>query len=917
MVGQTFTIYSALFMATSLIALFGAILSWQRRSVKGGHELMSLLLSVGFWSFWLIFETAATTVNDKIYWAKFAYIGAASTPVLYLFFVLRFVGKGKLLNIYNILLFTVIPLFTIVIAFTNEKHLLLWSGFSAISPETNLMEYFHGIWFWIGYMSYNYLLLLISTIYLFSFIVSHPSKFKSQGWLVLIASLIPWSASVIYLSGKNPVYGLDLVPISMIISGTLFTIAILYTKFLNLVPVARKTLVEILSDGILVLDDQNRIQDINESAISYLGLTGKEVFGVSFDMAGIANNQLINGIISPESYLNIEVNNSRSSKTFEVSKKKIKDQAESRLIIIRDVTDMINFQRVIKAGEERYRNLYGMFRLMSDNMSDMLWAKDLNKNFIFINRATCQNLLFAQNTDEPIGRNHLYFAQRERLSQPNIPNWYDFGEQSEDSDQIIIDTNQPGHFEEFGNVRGQFIFLDVQKAPIFDESGKTIGIVGSARDITKNKKSEADILTRDRLLDAIARATARLVQGNDLIKGINGALELIGRATRVHRVYIFENHNHPDHHLPLMSQRYEWTDGSVASEINNTALQNVPYELFGTRLYEVLSGKEVLSGIVREFPERERKVLENQGIKSILLAPVFIDDGFWGFIGFDDCYNERIWSPIEEKLLDAAANNIGAAYIRKKNQDELIVAKEQAEESDRLKSAFLATMNHELRTPINHILGFSELILSDAMPDDNKSFASSINISGKNLLDIVEDIFDLALAEHANVKVKLHTFRLMEHFMEIKSIFDQLLQNSDRGDKIQLIYKPETRLLSKYITMDRSKVSQVLINIFKNALKFTNEGSIEFGFSSESTENITFYIKDSGIGIPKEKQKLIFEYFRQGDDSPTRNYGGIGIGLSICSKISKILNGDLSVFSENGEGSTFKFTIPVELSEVG
>jgi len=268
-------------------------------------------------------------------------------------------------------------------------------------------------------------------------------------------------------------------------------------------------------------------------------------------------------------------------------------------------------------------------------------------------------------------------------------------------------------------------------------------------------------------------------------------------------------------------------------------------------------------------------------------------------------------------MLEFISHQISLFVQRKRAEGKLKSALLKAEESDKLKSAFLATMNHELRTPLNHILGFSELILAGVMPEDNQSFASSIYSSGKNLLAIVEDVFDLALAEQANVKLRLQTFRLMDQFMENKSSFDHILQSSGKAEQIQLVFRPDTRLLSLYLTVDRSKVNQILINLFKNAVKFTNSGTIEFGYQSNEPGKLTFFIKDSGIGIPKEKQTVIFDFFRQVDDSPTREYGGIGIGLAISQKIAKILKGELSVISEPDHGSAFYLTVPVELADVG
>lgn len=145
----------------------------------------------------------------------------------------------------------------------------------------------------------------------------------------------------------------------------------------------------------------------------------------------------------------------------------------------------------LKSSEKNYHKLYSLIRLMSDTMPDMLWAKDLNKQFLFVNESMCKNLLNASDTFEPIGKTDLYFAERERQSHPEDPNWHTFGELCMDSDAVTLKEMRPMQFDEFGNVKGEFLFLDVHKAPLINNKGKLIGIVGSARDITKSKNIEA------------------------------------------------------------------------------------------------------------------------------------------------------------------------------------------------------------------------------------------------------------------------------------------------------------------------------------------------------------------------------------------------------------------------------------------
>ena len=251
----------------------------------------------------------------------------------------------------------------------------------------------------------------------------------------------------------------------------------------------------------------------------------------------------------------------------------------------------------------------------------------------------------------------------------------------------------------------------------------------------------------------------------------------------------------------------------------------------------------------------------------------------------------------------------------KKTQQELIFAKEKAQESDRLKSAFLSTINHELRTPLNHILGFSELIHSGTESEAIKKYSSVIITSGKNLLSIIEDIFELSLIEQSNVVLRKKAFSMMSFFMECKASFESMLKDSGKHEQIQLILNPDPDFLTEFFISDRTKINQILTNLFKNALKFTQKGIIEIGCKKSAPGNLMFYVKDTGIGIDDKIKPFIFDLFRQGDDSDTRLYEGLGIGLTISAKLARLLDGEITVDSESGKGSTFYLSIPVEIAE--
>lgn len=178
---------------------------------------------------------------------------------------------------------------------------------------------------------------------------------------------------------------------------------------------------------------------------------------------------------------------------------------------IMDITERKKSETILSESKKKYQEISTLLRLMADNMPDMLWAKNLNKEYIFTNKALCNNLLNATDTEEPLGKNDMFFASRERNSHPENPKWHTFGEICSDSDSITLKDMKPRHFDEFGNVKGEFIFLDVHKAPLFDEEGKLIGVVGSARDVTIARITEIQLR---KLSQAVEQSPAGVVIAN-------------------------------------------------------------------------------------------------------------------------------------------------------------------------------------------------------------------------------------------------------------------------------------------------------------------------------------------------------------------------------------------------------------------
>lgn len=243
---------------------------------------------------------------------------------------------------------------------------------------------------------------------------------------------------------------------------------------------------------------------------------------------------------------------------------------------------------------------------------------------------------------------------------------------------------------------------------------------------------------------------------------------------------------------------------------------------------------------------------------------------------------------------------------KKKIYNDLIKAKEKAEESDRLKSAFLANMSHEIRTPMNGILGFTEMLKEPDLEEKEKvEFISIIEKSGNRMLNTINDIIDFSKIESGQMEVNRTEFNLGQLLNEVYSFFR--LEVEQKGLDFKLRTCSSTT--DAQVFSDSQKLYGVLANLVKNAIKFTQHGSIEIGCKKKES-GFELYVLDSGVGIKPEQQEYIFDRFRQGSESLTRQYEGSGLGLAISRAYVEMLGGTIGVESEPGKGSRFFFTIP-------
>lgn len=256
---------------------------------------------------------------------------------------------------------------------------------------------------------------------------------------------------------------------------------------------------------------------------------------------------------------------------------------------------------------------------------------------------------------------------------------------------------------------------------------------------------------------------------------------------------------------------------------------------------------------------------------------------------------------------------------RKRIEKNLITAKEKAEESDKLKSAFLSNMSHEIRTPMNAILGFSTL-LSDAgvSEEERAEFIRIIKERGTDLMRIIDDIIDVAKIESGQIKVEIKDCQVNTLLANLSVTLNEVKRKTNKT-KVILNCLPGNMDKDFSILTDGNRLRQVLTNLIENALKFTDEGFVEFGYALKNIgmdSFIEFFVRDTGIGIPEEMHAIIFERFRQVDDTNTRKYGGTGLGLTISKNLVRLLGGEIRLESEHGTGTVFYVLLPLQVTPV-
>ena len=384
---------------------------------------------------------------------------------------------------------------------------------------------------------------------------------------------------------------------------------------------------------------------------------------------------------------------------------------------------------------------------------------------------------------------------------------------------------------------------------------------------------------------------------------INRALQKIGEHTGVSRVYIFEDSNDG----AFTNNTYEWCNSGIEPQIGE--LQDIPYEMIPSWKMILTEHGRVYSENIMELPDDVRSTLEPQGIRSIIVYPIYVQGRFFGFTGFDECARNKQWSKSELELLRAVSGIIANAYERKQMEATLENERDKANEANLAKSRFLANMSHEIRTPMNAVLGFTEALAQELETPRQKKMLESIRTSGNLLLSLLNDILDLSKIEAGKMTIVPKPAALKSMLNDIEVLFS--VQAAGKGINLSVNVSDDVPDL---LVFDEVRIKQVIFNLLGNAIKFTRIGDVNLNVSyvpdDQFSGELRIGVDDTGAGIPEKDLERIFEPFVQQSGLLNRDYEGAGLGLSVCKRLIEQMNGTIKVYSKVGVGSSFNVTIP-------
>lgn len=926
-----------------ILALVLAFAAWRRRPTPGALPLTFLMLAVAEWTGCYALEMASPDRSFAFFWARMGYLGIVTVPGAWLALVLQYTGRGNWLRGHRWLLLTVEPVLTWLAALTNDHHGLLWSRFEMVMQGPYmLVSVTHGAWWWVHFV-YSYSLLLLGTVLLLREVPHSSSLYRRQILALLSGALLPWLANVLYILGLNPFRPVDLTPLTFTLAGLVMFLGLFQFRLLDIVPIARWAVVDGMTDGVIVLDMQSRIVDLNPAALQIFRRPARELIGRPIQQVVTRRVDLLEqfGHVF-QAQAEITLGEGSEQYIYDMRISPLNDrrgQVIGRVVVLREVTEL-------RQSEEALRRRDDILEAVAATAERLLRAPDWHLGIpavlAALGEATGVSRVYIfENHEGPDGE--WLTSQRYEWAAPDaIPQ---------------IDNPDLQNFSYIRVGFGRWVERMSQGEPVY----------GLVRNLPE---SERDILVAQ---DILSIAAVPIFVGQDWwgfigfdecrverewtkieIETLQMAANMLGAA--IHRSRTYRILEEQTRYLAALNEIIRIAIGTTDFKNMLQALADRLGELFGAdacfiTLWDEERGAPIPTaayGPMREIyptiqippdeitvsasvlhlghalaiedtfnsPYLSPRIAAMFSAHSVIAVPLITGSQKLGAVIL--AYEKpRRFTSQEIARAEYAAAQIALAiaksqalmltqkeiFRRKQVEEQLRQYALQLEARNEELDAFVHTLAHDIRNLVSLIIGYAEMLewnLQTFSREALREHLRSIARSGHKMADVLEALLLLARVRHQAVEVQ--TLDMARVVAEALSRLQNLIEQSNAE-----VISPETWPLALGYA---PWIEEVWFNYISNAVKYGGQPPhVKLGadFPADSPGMVRFWVQDNGPGLTPEEQSLLFTPFTR----LSSQQEGHGLGLAIVKRIVEKLGGQVGVESEPGRGSRFTFTLPM------